>query len=199
MEITFLGTGTSQGTPILGCKCDVCRSKDLRDKRLRSSILIEHRDKKILVDCGPDFRYQMLRENKTEVDAILFTHGHVDHTGGLDDIRPLNYLTKRPMEIYAERNVIDGLRKQYYYIFDNSSYPGVPKVNIHEISPSNAFCIDGVEIQPIRVLHGKLPILGFRIDDFVYITDAKHIPDAEFVKLQNVDTLVVNALQTMPH
>ena len=195
MEVVFLGTGTSQGVPILGCDCEICKSRDIKDKRLRSSVLIHVGGKDLLIDIGPDFRYQMIREGANNVDAILFTHGHIDHTGGLDDIRPLNYLTKKPMEIYAEQRVIDGLHKQFFYIFENSDYPGVPKVNIHKIDSNSDFCIGDVKVTPIRVFHGQLPILGYRIGDFAYITDAKTVPDEEMTKLLNLDVLVVNALQ----
>ena len=199
MEVVFLGTGTSQGTPILGCNCEVCRSKDLHDKRLRSSVLMHNEGMDILIDCGPDFRYQMIREGANNVDAILFTHGHIDHTGGLDDIRPLNYLTKKPMEIYAEQRVIDALHKQFFYIFDNSTYPGVPKVNIHVVDANADFFVGKVKVTPIRAYHGQLPILGFRLENFVYLTDVKVVPDEEMLKLQNVDTLVINALQYDVH
>ena len=174
-------------------------SNDQHDKRLRSSVLIHNSGTDILIDCGPDFRYQMIRAGANNVDAILFTHGHVDHTGGLDDIRPLNYLTKKPMEIYAEQRVIDALHKQFFYIFDNSTYPGVPKVNIHAISSESDFHVRNIKITPIRAFHGQLPILGFRIDRFAYITDAKVVPETEMQKLTDVDTLVVNALQYDVH
>ncbi len=199
MEIVFLGTGTSQGVPILGCDCEICKSKDEKDKRLRSAVLMHHSGMDLLIDCGPDFRYQMIREGARNIDAILFTHGHIDHTGGLDDIRPLNYLCQKPMEIYAEQQVIDGLHKQFFYIFENSNYPGVPKVNIHPIDSNSDFWINDIKVTPIRVLHGKLPILGFRIGNFAYITDAKFIPETEIDKLQNLEILVVNALQLHEH
>ena len=199
MEIVFLGTGTSQGTPILGCDCEVCRSINPKDKRLRSSVLIHHNGLDLLIDCGPDFRYQMIREGANNVDAILFTHGHVDHTGGLDDIRPLNYLTKKPMEIYAEQRVIDALHKQFFYIFDNSTYPGVPKVNIHHVDSKADFTIGSINVTPIRAYHGQLPILGFRIENFAYLTDVKVVPAEELPKLHGVDILVVNALQYDTH
>ena len=198
MTITFLGTGTSQGVPVIACECPVCLSTDKKDKRLRSSILIEINGKTIVVDTGPDFRYQMLRENIKHLDAILFTHEHKDHVAGLDDIRAFNYKQKAAIPIYASQRVIKALEREFYYIFSNLSYPGIPQVHIQEIT-NDAFSFDDIEIKPIEVQHFKLPVFGFRINDFTYITDAKTIDDKEFQKIVGTEILVVNALQREKH
>jgi len=198
LKITFLGTGTSNGVPVIGCTCEVCLSVDFRDKRLRTSILIEHDDTTVVVDTGPDFRQQMLTNKVNHLDAVLFTHEHKDHIAGLDDTRVYNYIQKKDMPVYAERRVIDHLKKEFAYIFEDSKYPGVPHVEIHEIDET-PFNIGKIDFVPIRVQHYKLPILGFRIGNFAYVTDAKLIEDSEMNKLKNLDVLVLNALQHLPH
>ena len=199
MTITFLGTGTSQGVPVIACECPVCLSADKKDKRLRSSIMIEIDGKTLVVDTGPDFRYQMLREKVKHLDAILYTHEHKDHIAGLDDIRAFNYRQKAAIPIYASQRVIKALQREFYYIFDSFSYPGIPQVHIHEIT-NDAFVIgEHIEIKPIEVQHFKLPVMGFRINDFTYITDAKTVDDAEFKKIIGTKVLVINALQREKH
>jgi phosphoribosyl 1,2-cyclic phosphate phosphodiesterase len=177
-RLTFLGTGTSQGVPMIGCGCEVCSSENPRDKRLRASVLVEYCGLKILVDAGPDFRQQMLRENISHLDAILLTHNHKDHTGGLDDIRAFNYLEKRATQIYCEKYVEDSLRMEYSYAFAENKYPGAPEWEVHRID-ENPFTIYSAEIIPIRGRHFKLPVLGFRFGDIAYCTDMNHIPDED--------------------
>ena len=198
MKITFLGTGTSQGVPVIACKCEVCLSKNLKDKRLRSSIMIEFQNKTIVVDTGPDFRQQMLRENVGKLDAVLFTHAHKDHVAGLDDIRSFNFLSKKPMEIYCTNDVLNALKMEYSYIFSKKTYPGVPKVNVNIIENTNFF-VDDIEIQPIQALHYKLPVLGFRIKNFIYLTDLSEINSAEKLKMLNADVIVLDSLRKEPH
>ncbi len=198
MKITFLGTGTSQGIPIIGCNCKTCRSDDPRDKRLRSSILIEIANKHILIDCGPDFRQQMIRENIKQLDAIIFTHDHRDHIAGLDDIRAFNYINQKHMDVYAEKRVIKVLKNIFSYAFAEEKYPGVPEINTHEIS-NQPFIIDSTKIIPIRGFHHKLPIFGYRIKDFTYITDFSMIPVEEKEKIKGTKYLVVNALRREQH
>lgn len=197
-RITFLGTGTSQGLPMIGCTCPVCTSSDPRDKRLRSSALIEYEGRKFLIDAGPDFRQQMLRQGLSHLDAILLTHHHIDHTGGLDDLRALNYLENRPFPIYCETHVMESLKRQFYYAFSDYKYPGAPEYDIRIIT-SLPFEIEGVRIVPIRAMHYKLPILGFRIGDCAYLTDANYIPEAEFEKLRGVKVFVVNTVKRGKH
>lgn len=198
MTITFLGTGTSQGIPVIGCGCKVCRSLDFRDKRLRTSIHISVEGKSLVVDTGPDFRQQMLRENIDKLDAILYTHEHKDHTAGLDDIRPFNFRQKRDMPVYGRQQVIDQLKIEYAYAFKKNKYPGVPEIVTNIIS-NEAFSIDGTEVQPIEVYHYKLPVFGFRIQNFTYITDASSISGVEKEKIKGSEILVLNALQIEEH
>lgn len=197
-RVIFLGTGTSQGMPMIGCSCPVCTSGDPRDNRLRSSVLVEYCGKKFLVDAGPDFRQQMLRAGSPHLDAILLTHAHVDHTGGLDDVRAMNYLEKRSFPIYCEETVYDSLRRQFYYAFDEYHYPGAPEYDVHIIT-SLPFEVDGVSVVPIRAMHYKLPILGFRFGDFAYVTDANFIPEDEFDKLKGVKYFVINTVKRGKH
>ena len=198
MTITFLGTGTSQGVPVIACNCEVCTSADPKDKRLRSSILIETGSKVIVIDSGPDFRYQMLRENVQHLDAIIFTHEHKDHIAGLDDVRAFNYKQKGPIDVYADTRVQLALQREFEYIFADFKYPGVPEVNMHTIG-LDPFTIDGTNFIPIEVMHYRLPVLGFRINDFTYITDAKTISEKEKEKIRGTKILVVNALQKQRH
>lgn len=198
MKIIFLGTGTSQGTPLIGCNCTVCKSADNRDKRLRSSVLINIDEKKILIDAGPDFRQQMLQAGITNLDAILLTHEHIDHVGGLDDVRALNYINDKAVDIYAENRVQEALHKIFYYVFETVKYPGVPEFKFNTISENN-FRIGEIDVIPIRAYHYKLPVFGFRIRNFCYVTDTNNIPPQEMEKLYNLDVLVIDALQRKPH
>lgn len=193
MKIIFLGTGTSTGVPQIACKCDTCTSTDVRDKRLRASVCVETENKTILIDCGPDFRAQMIDHNITELNHILITHGHYDHVGGLDDVRPFGNVT-----IYAEQNVISQIHTSMPYCFAENPYPGVPKLSLREIS-EESFLIDGIHIQPIRVMHARLPILGFRIGKMAYLTDLKSIDDAQLKQLEDLDVLILNALRIQTH
>ncbi|MET3980748.1 phosphoribosyl 1,2-cyclic phosphate phosphodiesterase [Mucilaginibacter sp. UYP25] len=198
MTITFLGTGTSQGVPVIACTCPVCLSTDKHDKRLRTSILIEGDGKVIAIDSGPDFRYQMLREKVMHLDAIVFTHEHKDHVAGMDDIRAFNYKQQVPMDVYADDRVQLALRREFPYIFDSKGYPGIPQVNLHTIN-LEPFNIGDVRFTPIEVMHYKLPVKGYRIKDFTYITDAKTLSDVEKDKIRGSKTLVINALQKEKH
>lgn len=198
MKITFLGTGTSQGIPIIGCDCEVCISDDLRDKRLRVSVCIEVLGKNILIDIGPDFRYQMLRSGINKIDAILVTHEHRDHVAGLDDIRPINFKYNTDMPVYATERVQQSLRKAYDYIFENN-YPGVPKVAFKTIKKDQEFYFADISVQPIEFLHAQLPVMGFRIENFAYLTDLKTIDEEQLNYLKGLDVLVLNALQHKDH
>lgn len=225
-RLTFLGTGTSQGVPMIGCNCDVCRSADPRDKRLRASAMVEYDGLRILIDAGPDFRQQMLRESVSHLDAILLTHNHKDHTGGLDDIRAFNYLERRASEIYCEPYVEESLRKEYSYAFAEKKYPGAPEWHVHNIDEKPFTIRTGgpveilewesgkgytyttigsdseshsVEIIPIRGMHYKLPVLGYRFGNIAYCTDMNFIPEEEFAKLQGLDHFVINCVKHGKH
>ncbi|MDR2848577.1 MAG: MBL fold metallo-hydrolase [Bacteroidales bacterium] len=198
MQLLFLGTGTSQGVPMIACPCAVCASDDARDNRLRSSVLIKTGTENIVIDSGPDFRQQMLRANIQKVDSILFTHCHKDHTGGMDDVRAFNYVLQRPMDVYAEERVQETLRLEYAYVFAEKKYPGIPEIVLHTIT-ENAFTIRQTLVTPIRLMHLHLPILGFRIENLAYLTDANYIAEEEKAKLHDLDCLVVNGLRQQPH
>jgi phosphoribosyl 1,2-cyclic phosphate phosphodiesterase len=198
VTITFLGTGTSQGVPVIACDCEVCTSADRRDKRLRSSVMVEAGGKVIVIDSGPDFRYQMLRACVKRLDAIVFTHEHKDHVAGMDDIRAFNYRQQSAIDVYATERVQTALKREFAYIFHEFKYPGVPQVELHTID-TEPFDIGNVHITPIEVLHYKLPVLGFRIGDFTYITDAKTIAETEVEKIKGSKVLVINALQKDKH
>jgi len=198
VTVTFLGTGTSQGVPVIACGCEVCTSIDPHDNRLRSSIMIESDDKTVVIDSGPDFRYQMLREKVKKLDAIVFTHEHKDHIAGMDDIRAFNYFQNAPVDIYAVPRVQEALKREFAYVFAEFKYPGIPQVNLHTIG-LDPFDIGSIHFIPIEVMHYKLPVLGFRINDFTYITDAKTVSPTEVEKIKGTKILVINALQTQSH
>ena len=195
MKLTFLGTGTSVGVPTIGCKCRVCTSTDAHDKRLRASALVESGDTRILIDCGPDFRQQMLGLDFKRIDAVLLTHVHYDHVGGLDDLRP--FCVFGEVKIYADESTACRLKQSISYCFGEHTYPGVPKISLNVVKPHEHFTVGGIDIMPVRVMHDKLPILGYRIGDLLYITDMKTIDDGEFKYFSGVKTLVVNALRFM--
>jgi len=196
MKIRFLGTGTSTGVPEIGCNCAVCTSTDHRDKRLRTSVLVTVNDKRILIDCGPDFRQQMLGLPFEKLSAVLLTHEHYDHVGGLDDMRPFNRFGD--IDIYAEKYVINILLSRIPYCFSANKYPGTPNMILHNITNA-PFTIDDIRITPIRVMHYKLPILGYRIGNMAYLTDLKYIPEEEYTKLQGLDILIIDALRIEKH
>jgi phosphoribosyl 1,2-cyclic phosphate phosphodiesterase len=200
VRITFLGTGTSSGVPVLTCGCEVCRSVDYRDKRLRSSILIQSQSTSLVIDTGPDFRQQMLRVNPPKLDAVFYTHEHKDHTAGLDDIRPYNYLSGKKVHVplYGRESVLNQIKEEFKYVFENNPYPGIPLVTTHAIS-EDSITIGDIEIQPIEVLHHKLPVFGFRVGDFTYITDANFISESSKGIIKGSKILVLNALQRTPH
>lgn len=200
MRLTFLGTGTSQGVPVIACGCAVCQSQDKRDRHLRTSALVETDEgKNILIDIGPDFREQMLREKVSHLDSILITHAHRDHVGGLDDIRSFNYVQHCKMEIFCNREARTAIERDYHYIFAYHEFPGLPEANLHEVSGDEPFEAAGVEVLPVKAMHKDLPILGYRIGKLGYITDANHIEPRELDKLRGVDVLVVNALRKTKH
>jgi phosphoribosyl 1,2-cyclic phosphate phosphodiesterase len=200
MTITFLGTGTSTGVPEIGCRCNVCTSSDPRDVRFRSSVLVEAGGKNLLIDCGPDFRQQMLRLpfiNRIErLDAVLLTHEHYDHVGGIDDLR--TFCRRGAVPVYAESCVAEAIRERLPYVFRKNKYPGVPNIELHDIE-NQPFEAAEISITPVRLIHGALPIFGFRIGQFAYLTDLKTIPESEYAKLENLDLLVINALRDKDH
>ena len=198
VKITFLGTGTSLGVPIVACPCAVCASTDSRDKRMRSSVFIEVDGKNIVIDTGPDFRTQLLNNNIKRVDAILITHQHRDHMAGLDDIRTFNYMQKCAMPVFANYLTVDSIRRDYYYCFGEPRYPGVPDIELHNVG-DDPIDVLGITVTPINVLHYKLPVLGFRIKNFTYITDASHIENSELEKIKGSNVLVINALRKTEH
>ena len=198
MKITFLGTGTSQGVPIIACNCIVCQSTDSNDKRLRCSVLIEAENTTLVIDTGPDFRYQMLREGTMKLDAVVFTHEHKDHIAGFDDIRGFNWKTKKPMEVYATPNVEIALKRDFHYAFGEKRYPGVPSLNLHVLE-NKPFFVGDLEVMPIEVLHYKLPVFGYRVRDFSYVTDVNFISNEEKQKLKGSKVLVISALKQSEH
>ena len=199
LKITFLGTGTSQGVPVIACDCMVCFSEDARDNRLRSSVLIQTETTSIVIDTGPDFRQQMLREKVDRLDAVVFTHEHKDHVAGMDDVRAFNYKQRKDMDVYATNRVQQALKREYPYVFTDLKYPGVPQVKLHTIDSENIIQIGDISLQPIEVMHYKLSVLGFRINDFVYITDANFISCKEKEKIKGCRILVINALRKKEH
>ncbi len=198
IKITFLGTGTSSGVPMIGCDCAVCTSSNKKDNRLRSSIMVETADTTIVVDTTPDFRYQMLRLGVKKVDAIIYTHPHKDHMAGLDDIRAFNYINRKPMEVYCNYLTEEALRRDFYYAFSDTKYPGVPEINLNTIT-DQPFFVNELLIQPVLVWHMKMPVLGFRFGPFTYITDANFIEPAEKEKIKGSEVMVVNALRKEKH
>ncbi|MCS6819605.1 MAG: MBL fold metallo-hydrolase, partial [Chitinophagales bacterium] len=198
MKVTFLGTGTSAGVPLIGCKCDVCASADPRDNRLRCSLFIECDSMKLLIDIGPDFRQQMLRENISSLDAVLITHAHRDHVGGLDDIRALNFTMRKPIDIYCDEVSEKGIKDLHPYVFSDTKYPYLPQIRFHRIT-DKPFSVGNLEIIPVEVMHADMPVKGFRIGKFAYITDCKFISESELRKLEELDTLVLSALRDEPH
>jgi len=193
MDLLFLGTGTSTGVPQIGCQCKICKSTDNKDKRLRVSVLLTEGNTKILIDCGPDLRQQLLTNNIDSLSAILLTHEHYDHIGGLDDVRPLG-----ETQLYAEKRVLSVIQRNMPYCFAEIKYPGVPRIHLHEISETDFF-IEDVRVIPIRIMHAKLPILGFRVGKLAYLTDVKTINERSIEKLHGLDVLVINALRINPH
>jgi phosphoribosyl 1,2-cyclic phosphate phosphodiesterase len=198
MKLEFLGTGTSQGVPVITCKCEVCKSEDVRDNRLRTSALLYTESAAIAIDAGPDFRFQMLRADVQRLDAVLLTHAHHDHVAGLDDVRAFNYSQKMSMPVYGDKACLEKVSKYYDYAFDEEKYPGVPEIQLMQVD-SEPFYVGNEKIIPLQVLHGKLPILGFRINNLAYITDASVIPQQTLQLLDGVEVLVINALRHHPH
>jgi phosphoribosyl 1,2-cyclic phosphate phosphodiesterase len=198
MEVTFLGTGTSGGVPLIGCQCRVCKSSDPRDKRLRTSVLLQTNNLTMAIDCGPDFRQQMLREDVRHLDAILMTHQHKDHTGGIDDIRSFNFINRKAMDIYCDYPTELGIKEQYGYVFSETDYPYLPKMKFIRID-NFPFSIGDLNVIPIEVMHATMPVKSYRFGDFTFITDAKTIAEEERKKIRGTKTLVINALRDTEH
>ena len=198
MEFTFLGTGTSQGVPLIGCKCEVCQSTDPKDQRLRSSLMVESGVSRVVIDTGPDFRQQMLREKVESLASVVFTHEHKDHIAGLDDVRAFNYIQKKAMDVYATERVQGALKREFFYIFNGDNYPGIPRINLHTIT-DELFISAEIPFIPIPVMHMNLPVLGFKIGNFSYITDANSISDSSKKIIFKSDVLVLNALRKEKH
>jgi len=198
VKVTFLGTGTSQGVPVIACDCGTCISSDLHDKRLRTSVLLETLDTKLVIDAGPDFRQQMLRENVSRLDAIILTHEHKDHIAGLDDVRAFNYKSQDAIDIFCEERVQKVIKKEYSYVFSEYQYPGIPKMRLNHV-PEHGFNVGKMKIFPVRVFHYRLPVFGFRVGNFAYITDANYIPEESKERLYGVKYMVVNALRKEKH
>lgn len=197
MTITFLGTGTSTGVPEIGCTCEVCTSKDPKDNRLRTSVLVEDDSTRLLFDCGPDFRQQIMKQPFKKIDAVFLSHEHYDHVGGIDDLRP--FCRFGDINIYSNERVAQTIKQVMPYCFAQHPYPGIPKINMHTIKDDEILKINNFTITPINVLHGKLPIYGYRINDIAYITDILTIPEAEYIKLRGLQTLIIGALREAPH
>lgn len=198
MKLTFLGTGTSIGVPVIACNCPVCKSGNAKDKRFRTSAMITIGGKNIVIDCGPDFRFQMLKQNVDDINAVLFTHEHRDHIAGLDDIRAFNYVLNKTIPIYGTKQVMEAIRIEFPYIFSESRYFGAPQLSVHEIR-NIKFKIGDIEILPIQIMHDKLPVMGYRFGDMTYITDASFIDDKEKKKIRGSKVLVINALRNSKH
>jgi len=200
VRLTFLGTGTSQGIPVIGCQCEVCLSADPKDRRLRSSARIEDGEDRLVIDCGPDFRYQMLRSGTIRLQDVLITHEHYDHTAGLDDLRPFSFIHREPVRIYAQPEVLDNLKSRFAYAFGENKYPGSPEFELLPAHWNKSFEIGALKIQPLEVNHGRLKILGYKIgEQLAYITDANGLPEETLSRILNIQTLVINALHHRPH
>lgn len=198
IKITFLGSGTSGGVPMIGCECEVCVSTDKKDNRLRSSIMVQSAKTTLVVDTGPDFRYQMLRQKVKHLDAIVFTHPHKDHLAGLDDVKAFNFHAKKPMNLYADSLTEEALRRDFHYAFTDTKYPGIPELNLNTIT-LDPFIVGDIPIEPILVWHLKMPVMGFRFGKFTYITDANRIDDNEREKIKGSEVMVLNALRKNKH
>ncbi len=198
LEIIILGSGTSQGVPVVGCTCCVCTSKDPCDKRLRTSVLVRNRETTVVIDAGPDFRQQMLLENIQKLDAVVITHNHKDHTGGLDDVRAFNWIQKKPMDIFARGSVLKAIKRDYSYAFDENRYPGVPDIKLNEIN-GQPFTVGTMRLIPIDAMHHQMPVYGFRINDFSYLTDANYVDKSELDKMKGSKAVIINALRKEKH